>query len=376
MTLSVVLAGLYCALATLLHLATTVLVLLRTHRPSKTASADDARGVTLIRPVCGLDDIERETLATTFQLTHANLEVLFCAASSDDAAVPYLRELIARNPRMTAHVLIGNDPATSNPKLNNIIKAWHTASHDWIVMADSNLRLPADYIAQLIAHWSTDTGLVCAPPIANEPEAFWAEVECAFLNTYQARWQYAADCIGFGFAQGKTMMWRRADLDRAGGILALAGEVAEDAAATKVVRRNGGRVRLAGPSFFQPIRQRNLSQVLSRQARWAQLRRLSFPVWFAPEILTGGMLPLLACLVVANACGVALPVAGLSFLALWLGAEALLAYRSGWPLSWLSPLAWLMRDLLLPVVWVKGWSTVSYTWRGNHIDLGRPVDQT
>ena len=61
----------------------------------------------------------------------------------------------------------------------------------------------------------------------------WAEIECAFLNTYQARWQYLVDSLGWGFAQGKTMLWRRADLDAVGGISALAREVAEDAAATR-----------------------------------------------------------------------------------------------------------------------------------------------
>ena len=40
-----------------------------------------------------------------------------------------------------------------------------------------------------------------------------AEVEAGFLNTYQARWQLAADSAGFGFAQGKSMLWRRDLLD-------------------------------------------------------------------------------------------------------------------------------------------------------------------
>ena len=30
------------------------------------------------------------------------------------------------------------------------------------------------------------------------------EIECAFLNTYQARWQYTADTQRVGYAQGKT----------------------------------------------------------------------------------------------------------------------------------------------------------------------------
>ncbi len=99
--------------------------------------------------------------------------------------------------------------------------------------------MPRDYIQRLFASWRADTGLVASPPIGCRPDGLWAEVECAFLNTYQARWQYIVDTFGFGFAQGKTMLWRRADLDAAGGIEALAKEVAEDAAATKVVRDAG-----------------------------------------------------------------------------------------------------------------------------------------
>jgi hypothetical protein len=37
----------------------------------------------------------------------------------------------------------------------------------------------------------------------------WAEIEGAFLNTYQARWQCFADEIGLGFAQGKQRTLRR-----------------------------------------------------------------------------------------------------------------------------------------------------------------------
>ena len=36
------------------------------------------------------------------------------------------------------------------------------------------------------------------------------------LNAYQARWQYFADFLGLGFAQGKTLFWRKSDLESAG----------------------------------------------------------------------------------------------------------------------------------------------------------------
>ncbi|MFX9065588.1 glycosyltransferase, partial [Acinetobacter baumannii] len=92
---------------------------------------------------------------------------------------------------------------------------------------------------------------------------------CAFLNTYQARWQYAADTLGFGFAQGKTMMFRRRDLEAAGGLVALGAEPAEDAAATKLVRGMGLNARLVDAPFAQPLGPRTWKQVWDRQARWA-----------------------------------------------------------------------------------------------------------
>jgi cellulose synthase/poly-beta-1,6-N-acetylglucosamine synthase-like glycosyltransferase len=156
-----------------------------------------------------------------------------------------------------------------------VLKGWRAARHDWIVIADSNVLMPRDYIERLFASWRADTGLVASPPIGCRPQGLWAELECAFLNTYQARWQYLADALGFGFAQGKTMLWRRADLERAGGIAALAREVAEDAASTKVVRSAGLKVRLVDRPFPQPLGYRSAAEVWSRQLRWARLRRAS-----------------------------------------------------------------------------------------------------
>src|SRR5262249_6817121 len=149
--------------------------------------------------------------------------------------------------------------------------------------------------------WRHDTGLVSAPPVGSHPGSVWAELECTFLNTHQARWQYTADGVGMGFAQGKTMLWRRRDLEAAGGIWALASEAAEDAAATKVVRAAGLRVSLPDRAFLQPLGVRSAWQVWSRQVRWARLRRSSFPGYFALEIFSGLAAPLLGLGVAASA---------------------------------------------------------------------------
>jgi ceramide glucosyltransferase len=358
----------FCIAATSLHLGTTGLAIHRCRRRRERLHAPpDAQPVSILRPVCGLDAHDEATLRSGFLLTYPDFELIFCCARANDPAVMLVRRLMDEHPGVRAKLLIGNHDISANPKLNNLVKGWRAASSDWIIMADSNVLMSRDYVQRLLQGWRSDTGILCSPPIGSLPRGFWADLECAFLNTYQARWQYAADSLSFGFAQGKSMMLRRQVLAQAGGITALAGEIAEDAAATKIVRSQGLRATLVDAPFGQPLGHRTAKQVWDRQTRWARLRRISFPGCFTAEILTGSMLPLIAAACVADALEVsaAILVAGLA--AVWLGAEAVLARAAGWHLAPWSPLAWALRDLLLPLVWTHAWLSASYAWRGNEI---------
>jgi ceramide glucosyltransferase len=57
----------------------------------------------------------------------------------------------------------------------------------------------------------------------------------------------------------------------------------------------------------------------------------------------------------------------------WYGSEAVLAWAAGWHLTLRSPLAWLLRDLLLPAIWFNGWLGSAFVWRGNQM---RPVESS
>jgi ceramide glucosyltransferase len=324
----------------------------------------DAPAVSLIRPLCGIENHIEDTLRASFMLEYPCYEIVFCVAHADDPIVPVVQRLMADNQHLTARLLIGDERISDNPKLNNIYKGWLESAHEWVVIADSNVAMPRDYIQRLLAAWRPDTGTVCSPPVGRWPQGFWAEVECAFLNSFQARWQYVADSVGFGFAQGKTMLWRRSFLEGAGGIRTLGVELAEDAAATKLVRGAGLRVRLVDAPFGQPLGHRGVREVWDRQVRWARLRRASFPKVFALEIAAGGIWPLATVCVAISAAD--LPLASvIAFATVWYGAEALLSWQAGWHLSMRTLPAWIVRDLLLPAVWLSGWFGRGFVWRGN-----------
>jgi ceramide glucosyltransferase len=363
-------AGTYCLLTASLHFSSVLIAIGRcrvgrAYHPAR----PEAAGVTVIRPVCGIDNHAEETLRSTFELDYPRYEIIFCVAQSKDPAVGLLQALIAAHPHVTATLLTGDDPVSDNPKLNNVVKGWRHAAYDWVVIADSNVLMPRDYIQRLQASFTPGTGLVCSPPVGCSPEGLWAELECSFLNSYQARWQYVADSLGIGFAQGKTMLWRREILEAGGGIRALGAELAEDAAATKLVRGLGLRVRLVDAPFGQPLGARTAAEIWRRQLRWARLRRATFKAFFIPEILVGGIGPLIAAAVLAAAAGVSVVGVVLMLATAWYGAELLLARAAGWHLSLRAPLVFVLRDLLLPALWVHAWTGSSFVWRGTPMHL-------
>jgi ceramide glucosyltransferase len=371
MTALILIAATFCIVTTTIHVVSIAIAIFRFRRSalSEPLSAQKFPPVSLVRPLCGIDNYAADTLRSTFALAYPGCEILFCVASAKDPVLPLIESLLAEHRQAGAKLLVGDERVSNNPKLNNVLKGWRAASHDWIVIADSNVLMPPDYIELLFANWRTDTGLVASPPIGCRPQGVWAELECAFLNTYQARWQYLADTLGFGFAQGKTMLWRRADLERAGGIAALAKEVAEDAAATKIVRGAGLKVRLIDRPLAQPLGYRSAIEVWNRQVRWARLRRASFFAYFLPEALSGGVLPLIALAFICAATGLPLAASVGALAALWYGGEMLLAAAAGWHLPKTYPLYGLARDLLLPVLFVSALRGDDFVWRGNEMQV-------
>jgi ceramide glucosyltransferase len=356
--------------ALIVQLFTVILFLLRLRRAGRMPKTIGLPHLTLLRPVCGRDAFDEETLGSSFTQNYPAYDIIFCAPSEGDPVVPIVIKLMAAYPHVKSSVLFGEAPITGNPKLNNLWKGWLAAKTEWVCMTDSNLLLPPHYLTTVVSTWGPKTGLVSSPPVGERPVGFAGCLECAFLNGNQARIQFAADSLGHGFAQGKTLFWNRDMLNRAGGLAAIGRYLAEDVNSTKLVRAQGLRVSLTPTAFAQPIGQREFKQVWNRQLRWSRVRRDGFPVLFAAEILNGPALAILGLLLASILFNVSLWGAGL-FVALWYGAEVLLMHKAGWPSTWRDIAVLPLRDALLPVLWVTTFFKRTIEWRGTA--MARPV---
>ena len=71
--------------------------------------------------------------------------------------------------------------------------------------------------------------------------------------------------------------------------------------------------------------------------------------------------------------GLSLRILSISVALELMRAEELVVVRAG------RPVAWVLRDLLLPVLWVEAWLGRDFVWRGNHMriaDEGRTAQST
>jgi ceramide glucosyltransferase len=145
---------------------------------------------------------------------------------------------------------------------------------------------------------------------------------------------------------------------------------------TAAVAHLGLKTVLADRVTEQPLGRRSWSEVWNRQLRWRLIWRFQAPAVFAGSLLTSAMPAAIAAALAAPLLGFAPAIlAGLT-LAAWLGAEVALSLARGWPVSFWSPLAFLGREILEMLVWLRALTTSEVKWAGVVYRLGKPSAET
>jgi len=68
--------------------------------------ADSVPGVTVIRPLCGLDNNLYKTLESSMRIDYPKYEVIFALQDENDEAIPIVKMLMKRYPNVDASIVI------------------------------------------------------------------------------------------------------------------------------------------------------------------------------------------------------------------------------------------------------------------------------
>jgi ceramide glucosyltransferase len=326
--------------------------------------------ISILRPLKGVDPDFSENLRSLFRLDYREFEIILGTEDPDDPALSAARRVAAEFPHVRSAILASAPAIGFNPKVNNLANLASRASHALLLISDSNIRVPADYLANLAAHRvQARGGLVWSLVRAVNGSGLGGVLESLQLNGPMMGGVSAlARLLKIPCAVGKSMLLHRDDLRAIGGFRFLGQFLAEDQICAEELARRGRSVVITNSVIDNVLGRRTLQEFASRHLRWARLRRhVSLPGYCAELLLNPTFLALLG-LVAFRSEAFAL-VAGLTLTAMSLiniATERLLELRR--PL-WVHPPAELLLSLVRGLLWVVPLVSRTVVWRGNALRL-------
>src|SRR5262249_53502115 len=222
----------------LVGLAATLVLYVVAHGALRARRRADARSqthgfappVSIIKPLCGLDDELGQNLESFFELDYPDYEILFSFATDDDPAFAVARRGAGRHPGGGATVVGDGREPGGNAKVNRLAAAARQARCRYLLLSDGNVRVRRDFLARAVAPFEdARVGLVSNLFRGTGARTLGARLECLHLNgTLRAGTAAIATLTGSPCVVGKSILVSRAALDAIGGFAALRDYLAED----------------------------------------------------------------------------------------------------------------------------------------------------
>ncbi len=342
--------------------------LLRTRRPALPARLP---GVSILKPLCGADEGLAENLHSVFRQAYPDFEVLLGVARPDDPALAVARRVAACYPAVPSTVVTDGRRVGLNPKVNNLANLAARATHEHLLVSDSNVRVPPDYLLGMVAHLEREgVGLVSSPIRGWSAGTLGSELEALQLNTYVMGGVGALSLLVGGVCcVGKSMLLRRGDVQALGGFPALGRYLAEDQVCAEWMAAAGRGVVVTGAPVTNVLAPLSLRAFCRRHLRWARIRRWVSPAGYAGELL---LLPVFLALLGSLAWpGWQTAAALVAVVVVKSFADAACERRLGVRrAAWRYPVLVLLKDLLVAGLWVVPFFDTRVEWRGNRFQLG------
>ena len=185
--------------------------------------------VSILKPLCGIDDGLEGNLASFASIEYPEYEVVLGVRDARDAAYPAALSAAARWPGRFRVALQRGEPGM-NPKVNQLATLARAARHDVLVVSDSNVRVGPGYLSEIAALLEDEAVGLVTHPIAGVGEASVGSLmdHLHLAGSITPGIVGAKRLAGRDFVVGKSMALRRADLDALGGFEAVKDVLAED----------------------------------------------------------------------------------------------------------------------------------------------------
>lgn len=325
--------------------------------------ANNREPISILKPLSGLDDGLEENLRSFFTQDYPAFEILFAMRTDADPAYALVERLRAQYPGVPARLILTGEPPWPNAKSWSLYLMQQQASHELLVMSDSDIRVDATMLRTLAREFSDSHLAVTTCPYRAVPgPSFWSKLEAIGMNTEFLGGVLVARMLdGMKFALGPTIAARKSAIAAVGGWPYLQEFLAEDFVLGNEAAGKGLGVALSRYVIEHRIGAQSFAKNAHHRLRWCRSTRRSRPAGYVGQLFTNPLPIALALLAVLPASWPAF-LGTLLLRALAAQATAGRVLRDSLTARefYLVPL----QDLLSFVFWVGGFFGNTIDWRG------------
>jgi ceramide glucosyltransferase len=341
-----------------------------------------APGVTILKSLKGLDPGMLDAFRSHCRQEYAgDFQLLFGVSSFDDPAAAAVNRLKAEFPKVDISLIECPERLGTNGKISTLFQLAVHARYDYLLINDSDITVSPKYLERVMACFgaqnsqpvkqSGPVGMVTALYRGHAHGTLGSKLEALGIATDFMPGVLLSRMIegGLKYGLGSTLAVRRDALEKAGGLLGLMDQLADDHDMGARVFKAGYRIALCSEVVETAIPAYNWRGFVDHQLRWARTVRDASPGGYIGLIFTHGLAWALLNLVASGLSPLSLWLFGMSFFlrlaqAMSIGAEVLGDHQVLTSL-WLLPL----RDLIHMGIWVAGFAGHTIVWRGEEFVL-------
>jgi len=329
--------------------------------------------VTILKPIYGLDAELLKNLRSFCQQDYPEYQIIFGIHNDKDLALPIVKKILKEFKNIDVSYVVDSRIYGCNHKVSNLINMFPTAKHDYLLVADSDMRVPPNYLSELMSPFAdSSVGAVTSLYSGSARGKLASSLNAMFIN----EWFLPSVLISrilqpIKFCLGATMIVRRDLLKKIGGFKTLSNYLADDYMLGKLISELGYNIHLSDFIVENIVEEASFKDLMLHELRWARTLRRVEPLGYLCTFLTD-------TLVISSIAAVTLFMttqnAGLSLLPIllvFLGRIVLhsrtkqITGSSSAGSIWLIPL----RDILSFSIRVISFTGTSIQWRNNAFNV-------
>jgi ceramide glucosyltransferase len=295
---------------------------------------------------------------------------LFAADEPDDSAIPIIKEISARYPKIHTQILITGQPTWPNAPNFCFHHLTQIAAHNIMVTSDSDVEVSPNYLRTVVPPLlDPKVGAVTVVFRGKSAGGIWADLDAIGQSVEFTAGVVTVNLLeGMKFGLGPTIALRKDSIGRIGGYEAVREYLSNDFVVGNFIQKAGFEIVLSSEVVDHVSPKMTFRRMWERQLRWAMGTRYSRP---KGHVGTGlafavpyGILGLIAAALLAH------PVFGLGLLGAALVNRIAQCWIVGWwaagdPVARKAAVLYPIRDLHGFIIWCASYISKRSLWRDN-----------